>query len=126
MSSRSQRAHRREQADKAYELQIKAGSWGAAKYTAIGTAMATVAHYSWPMFRRQTLPFKGFLVSAFTIFGLVVGADNALLSHEADQRMVETNLRREARLDLANRGMIATETEISKWKEERAKSQPPP
>lgn len=58
-----------------------------------------------------------------TIFGLVVGADNALLSHEADQRIAETALRKEARIALGRRGIVATEGEIAKWKAERAKSQ---
>lgn len=56
------------------------------------------------------------------MFGLVLGADNALLSHEKDQRRVETALRREARIDLAKRGLVGTETEIAKWKDERAKA----
>ena len=99
--------------------------------------------------RKQTLAFKGFLVSActwftiklkfripththgspsilsvltVTMFGLVVGADNALLSHEKHQRRVESALRREARIDLAKRGLVGTETEIAKWKEERARA----
>ena len=55
------------------------------------------------------------------MFGLVVGADNALLLHEKRERMAETAIRREARLDLARRGLVGTETEIAKWKEERAK-----
>lgn len=56
------------------------------------------------------------------MFGLVLGAENALLSHEKDQRRVETALRREARIDLAKRGLVGTETEIAKWKDERAKA----
>lgn len=56
------------------------------------------------------------------MFGLVLGADNALLSHEKDQRRVETALRREARIDLAKRGLVGTETEIAKWKDERARA----
>jgi len=123
MSTSSERARRRREADHAYELQVRAASWGAAKYTAIGTSLATLGHFSWPLFRRQTLAFKGFLVSACTIFGLVLGADNALLSHESSQRITETAIRREARMDLARQGRVGTETEIAKWKEERAKEQ---
>jgi len=126
MSTAEQRAKRRQEIDRAYELQFKAASWGAAKYTAIGISLATLGHFTWPVFRRQTLAFKGFLVSAFTMFGLVLGADNALLSHEAAQRIAETKLRREARMDLARRGLVGTETEIAKWKEERAKMTGPP
>ncbi|KAI0069001.1 hypothetical protein BV25DRAFT_1910723 [Artomyces pyxidatus] len=92
---------------------------GAAQYGAAGAGLATLAHYTSPVFRRQTLAFKGFLVSIATIYGLVSAADTALLSHEHDQRMAETDLRREARLDLARRGMVPTETQIAKWKDER-------
>ncbi|KAI0939454.1 hypothetical protein AcW1_004491 [Taiwanofungus camphoratus] len=113
------RARRREEVDQAYELQARAAMIGAARYTAIGLGLATIGHYSWPLFRRQTLPFKAFLVSTFTVFGLVLGADNALLSHEAEKRQMETALRKEARIDLARRGLVATETEIAKWKAER-------
>lgn len=55
---------------------------------------------------------------AVTIFGLVVGADNALLSHEAGQRIEETAIRRRARMELAKRGIVGTETEIARWKAE--------
>lgn len=57
-----------------------------------------------------------------TICGLVFGAENALLAHEAERRREENNIRREARYDLARRGLIATETEIAKWKEARTRS----
>lgn len=55
------------------------------------------------------------------MFGLVVGADNALLSHEKERRKVESALRREARIDLARRGLVGTESEIAKWKEQKIK-----
>jgi len=113
------RATRKQDVDHAYELQAKAAVVGAARSTAVGLGLAVVGHYTWPVFRRQTLPFKGFLVSVFTIFGLVIGAENALLSHEAERRQTETALRKEARIDLARRGLVATETEIAKWKAER-------
>lgn len=89
--------------------------------------------------RRQTLALKGFLVSicqsrlyckspranfnfVVTIYGLVSGADTALLSHEHQQRLVENDLRREARIDLARRGLVATESQIMEWKDERKRS----
>ncbi|KLO12854.1 hypothetical protein SCHPADRAFT_398981 [Schizopora paradoxa] len=128
MSTAAQRAKRREELDRAYALQAKAAAW----YTVLGISLATIGHSFYPPFRRQTLAFKGFLVSAFTMFGLVVGADTALLSHERNQRISETALRREARLDLARRGIVGTESEIAKWKEEREarlaseQSEPPP
>jgi hypothetical protein len=91
--------------------------------------------------RRQTLAFKGFLVSisrppfpaqreflhyradalllsTVTIYGLISGADTALLSHESQQRLSENDLRREARIDLARRGLVPTESQIMKWKDE--------
>jgi len=80
------------------------------------------AHHTWPVFRRQTLALKGFLVSIFTIYGLVSGADSALLSHEHQQRLAENDLRREARIDLARRGLVATESQIMEWKDERKRS----
>ncbi|KAL6306632.1 hypothetical protein BKA93DRAFT_729008, partial [Sparassis latifolia] len=92
---------------------------GAARSTGVGLGLATIGHYTWPLFRRQTLAFKGFVVSIFTIFGLVIGAEHALQSHEAQRRQIESALRKEARLDLARRGLVATETEIAKWKAER-------
>jgi len=98
---------------------MKAAAWGAAKYTVLGISLATIGHSFYHPFRRQTLAFKGFLVSAFTMFGLVVGADTALLSHERHQRIAESAIRRDARIDLARRGIVGTETEIAKWKEER-------
>jgi hypothetical protein len=58
---------------------------------------------------------------AVTIAGLVIGADNALLTHEAERRRSEHAIRREARMDLARRGLIATETEIAKWRVERTR-----
>ncbi|KAF8528892.1 hypothetical protein BU17DRAFT_36686, partial [Hysterangium stoloniferum] len=83
--------------------------------TFFGLTLATIAHHTWPMFRRQTLAFKGFLVSACTIFGLVVGADRALLAHEVAHRMAEERIRRQARIDLAREGKVPTEPEIAKW-----------
>jgi hypothetical protein len=53
-----------------------------------------------------------------TIYGLVSSADTALLSHENRQRLTENELRREARIDLARRGLVATESQIMKWKDE--------
>ncbi|KAI0079661.1 hypothetical protein K474DRAFT_1658732 [Panus rudis PR-1116 ss-1] len=117
------RARRKEDADKAYALQVRAGTEGAVRYTAIGLGLAIIGHYTWPLFRRQTLAFKGFLVSGFTIYGLVVYAENALQTLEAEQRQSESLIRREARIDLARRGLVPTETEIAKWKAERLAQQ---
>ncbi|KAH7903634.1 hypothetical protein BJ138DRAFT_1167825 [Hygrophoropsis aurantiaca] len=115
------RSRLREDVDEAYALQIKAATKGALRSGAFGLGVVTFAHYTWPLFRRQTLPFKAFLVSGFTMFGLVIGADTALLSHEADRRRSEHAIRREARLDLARRGLVGTETEIAKWRADKAR-----
>ncbi|KAI0254322.1 hypothetical protein BJV78DRAFT_1186955 [Lactifluus subvellereus] len=112
------RSRRRELVDEAYNLQVKAGLMGAAKYGAFSLGSAILAQHTWPAFRRQTLPFKGFLISIFTIYGLVSSADTALLSHENRQRLTENELRREARIDLARRGLVATESQIMKWRDE--------
>ena len=66
-----ERARRKEQADRAYELQVKSGSLvglfpqeylmpesksdgasqGAIKATVYGLTLVTLAHYTWPLFR---------------------------------------------------------------------------
>jgi len=113
------RSRRRELVEEAYKLQAKAGLMGAAQYGAFGLGSAVLAQRTWPAFQRQTLAFKGFLVSIITIYGLIYRADTALLSHENQQRLTENDLRREARIDLARRGLVATESQIMKWKDER-------
>jgi len=118
----SARLRHREDVDEAHAIQTRAAIQGAAQATAVGLGMALIAHCSWPLFRRQTLAFKGFLVSGFTISGLVFGAENALLAHEAARRYEENSIRREARVDLARRGIIPTETEIRRWKESKNNS----
>jgi len=112
------RSRRREMVEEAYKLQVKAGVMGAARYGAFGLGAAILAHRTWPSFQRQTIAFKGFLVSIITIYGLVSCADTALLSHEHQQRLTENDLRREARIELARRGLVATESQITKWKDE--------
>jgi hypothetical protein len=54
-----------------------------------------------------------------TIVGLVFGAERALFEHENKKRREENIIRREARLDLARKGLIGTETEIANWKAEK-------
>ncbi|KAF8914110.1 hypothetical protein CPB84DRAFT_1811525 [Gymnopilus junonius] len=111
----SRRAKEREDLDKAHEFQTKGAMAGAARSTGIGLGLVIMAHHLWPIFRRQTLAFKGFLVSGFTMCGLVFGAESALIKYENTKRRDENILRREARLDLARRGLIGTETEIANW-----------
>lgn len=59
--------------------------------------------------------------SIVTISGLVFSAESALIQHENKRRREENILRREARFDLARRGLIGTETEIANWKIARKK-----
>ncbi|CCM01701.1 uncharacterized protein FIBRA_03765 [Fibroporia radiculosa] len=125
------RATRKEDVQKAYELQTRAGVAGAARSTAVGLGLAVLGHYTWPAFRILSLSLSVRISllkcrissDAFrlevTIFGLVIGAENALLSHEAERRRTETALRQEARIGLARRGLVATETEIARWKAEK-------
>ncbi|KIJ19921.1 hypothetical protein PAXINDRAFT_166118 [Paxillus involutus ATCC 200175] len=119
----SERARRAKAVEQAYTLQVAEGSKAAAKSGALGLGVVTLAHYTWPFFRRQTLPFKTFLVSLFGIYGLVIGADNALLSHEAEVRRSEQAIRRLAMLDLTRQGLVPTETAIAQWRAERARQE---
>ncbi|GLB33618.1 hypothetical protein LshimejAT787_0105020 [Lyophyllum shimeji] len=118
----STRLRHREDVDRAHEVQSKAAVEGGLRGTAVGLGLAIIGHHSWPLFRRQPLAFKAFLVSTFTVFGLVFGAENALQAHEAEQRYHENKLRKEARYDLARRGVVPTETEIAKWKREKVEA----
>lgn len=56
------------------------------------------------------------------MFGLVVMADDVLLKHEAVKRQNENAIRKEARYDMARRGIIPTETAIRAWRAEREKA----
>jgi hypothetical protein len=48
----------------------------------------------------------------------VVGADTVLLNHEGVQRSEEDLIRTVARRELARKGIIASESEIERWKDE--------
>ncbi|KAI6035218.1 hypothetical protein F5J12DRAFT_710427 [Pisolithus orientalis] len=129
-----------EEADRAYAIQVAAGTkvpsgpldltshgnsclpcaQSAAVYGVLGFGAVTIAHYTWPFFRHQTLAFKSFLVSTSMVFGLAIGADSALLSHEAERRRSENAVRRQAVLELSRRGMVPTETAIAKWRADKA------
>ncbi|PWZ00272.1 hypothetical protein BCV70DRAFT_237437 [Testicularia cyperi] len=110
--------HRENQIESAYELQRNAAIKGALIYTALGASTCFMAHHLFPGFRRQTLALKGFLTSGATIFGFVVGADTVLLSHESQQRSEENMVRSRARAELGKKGIVASEKEIERWKEE--------
>ncbi|KAG7097155.1 hypothetical protein E1B28_004533 [Marasmius oreades] len=115
----STRSRREEDANQAYDIQVKAGVQGAARASAVGIGLTIILHYTWPTFRRLRTPFKAFVVSGFAMAGLTFGAERALLAHESKRREEENALRRQARLELAQRGIIPTETEITKWRVER-------
>ncbi|KAI9632939.1 uncharacterized protein MKK02DRAFT_19734 [Dioszegia hungarica] len=110
------RANREEQTERAYRIQIEGGLQGALRWTMYGAAVVTLAHFTWPLFSRQTLAIKGFLVSSSSIFGLVVGADSHLFKYEHELRMQENEVRKYARNALAMEGKIATEREIGEWR----------
>ncbi|SNX84953.1 uncharacterized protein MEPE_03662 [Melanopsichium pennsylvanicum] len=110
--------HRENQIESAYELQKNAAIKGALLYTALGASSCFMAHHLFQGFRRQTLAFKGFITSGFAIFGFVVGADTVLLSHESQQRSEENMVRTRARAELGKKGIVASEKEIEKWKDE--------
>lgn len=78
----------------------------------------SLSPFTLSLHRRQTLAFKSFLTSGATIFGLVVGADTVLLSHEGKQRSEEEMIRRRARTELGRQGIVASETNIEKWKDD--------
>jgi len=117
------RTQQREDIDRAYEIQSRAAIEGATRTTAIGSGLVIIAHHTWPAFRRQTLAFKGFVISAFAISGLVFGAESALQQYENVRRREVNVIRREACLDLGRRGLVATETEIANWKAEKERQQ---
>ncbi|KZT58820.1 hypothetical protein CALCODRAFT_228751 [Calocera cornea HHB12733] len=100
-------------------MQTKGGLLGAVRWTGYGLFAVTIAHFTIPVFRRQTLAIKGFLVMGATTFGLCMGAETYLQAFEKKQRSEENEMRRQARYELAKRGMLATETNISTWKEEQ-------
>ncbi|EKM59663.1 uncharacterized protein PHACADRAFT_250305 [Phanerochaete carnosa HHB-10118-sp] len=88
-------------------------------FAALGAGLAVLGHRTWPSFRRQTLPFKCFLVSCFSIFGLVTYAESALQRLEQEERLREGEIRKQARLELSRQGLVPTETAIAQWKEAR-------
>lgn len=48
----------------------------------------------------------------------MVGADSVLLNHETRQRSEEEVIRNVARRELAKQGIMPSETEIEKWKDQ--------
>ena len=70
---------------------------------------------------KQTLPLKVFLVTIAAVFGFTMSADHALIRFETHRRIEEAAVRKEARMGLAKRGLVPTETEIAKWREANGK-----
>ncbi|TFL00565.1 hypothetical protein BDV98DRAFT_569218 [Pterulicium gracile] len=116
-SSTATRSRYEADVEAAYRIQAKAGILGMLRGTTIGLSLAVIAHYSWPVFRRQTLPFKAFLVSAFTMSGLVIEAESALMKYQTIKRREENAARREAKIALAKQGLVGTESEIAAWRD---------
>ncbi|BEI81059.1 hypothetical protein CcaverHIS002_0202190 [Cutaneotrichosporon cavernicola] len=110
------RGRRLAQQQRAYELQLIGGLQGMAWWTLYGMVGVGLLHRFNPTFRKQTWAIKAFLVSSASIFGLTIGADDYLLKYESAQRDQENAIRREARNALAAKGIIATETEIRRWR----------
>ncbi|KAJ7667818.1 hypothetical protein DFH06DRAFT_983332 [Mycena polygramma] len=117
--SESRRLRLRDDVEQAYSVQTRSAIEGALHGGALGLGSTIIAHYTWPFFRRQTFQFKGFLVCAGTVFGMVISAERALQEYEALRRWEENTIRKEARVDLARQGIIPTETAIAKWRATR-------
>ncbi len=45
---------RKDEIEKAYQVQVAAGLRGAAQFGAVGLGLAAIGHYSWPAFRCVT------------------------------------------------------------------------
>ncbi|KAH8113392.1 hypothetical protein DFH11DRAFT_1727867 [Phellopilus nigrolimitatus] len=115
------RAKRREEVEQAYALQAKAASWGALKYGTFGAALATFAHHTWPTFRHMLTLACCSSVSPQSCASASSRTQRAPSSRTSgSSASQESRLRREARIDLARRGVVGTETEITKWKEDHA------
>ncbi|TIA93345.1 hypothetical protein E3P99_00120 [Wallemia hederae] len=110
------RGRRTDAVDYAHKLQIWHGTIGMLKYTCYGSILVYLANMRFPWMQRQTLAGKAFVVSSFSIFGLVVSADSHLLSHERQQGSVENEVRRRALEDLSEKhGIVASEGQIRRW-----------
>ncbi|KAI9616399.1 hypothetical protein H4Q26_010791 [Puccinia striiformis f. sp. tritici PST-130] len=129
---------------------VKGATEGGVRWAIYSTILCGIGHIYWPFFRKQTLAFKGFLISSgkiltiqsylteldesnlhlavgvvwelATMSGMVIWADYYLLRHEKKIRRADDMMRRQARKDLGERGIIATESELNKWKLEQLDS----
>lgn len=106
---------RKRRQQEAYDLQMWGATEGAVRWTLYGLIFTTTLHHTWPLFRRQTLAGKAFVVSGFTIFGLVTWADHYLIAYEREERQQNEMLRRAAQRSIASTGKVASEREIRSW-----------
>eukprot|EP00002_Diphylleia_rotans_P019009 TRINITY_DN3677_c0_g1_i1.p1 TRINITY_DN3677_c0_g1~~TRINITY_DN3677_c0_g1_i1.p1 ORF type:complete len:108 (-),score=27.91 TRINITY_DN3677_c0_g1_i1:99-422(-) len=56
---------------------LREGVKGAAIYSVITAAAVFAAHRSWPLFQKQTLAFKVFIVSGGATCGMMIEGENA-------------------------------------------------
>ena len=57
-------------------------------------------------------------LTAATCIGIVFGAERELQKYEHDKRSYDNLIRSRAMRELGQRGILASETEINKWREE--------
>ncbi|KAI5475178.1 hypothetical protein MNV49_001865 [Pseudohyphozyma bogoriensis] len=100
----------------AYRLQVLGAREGAIKGTLVAGTLVALAHWRFPLVRRQTLAGKAFLTMWGTIFGMVTHADHYLLEWEEQHRRASEKWRNQARAEMAGQGLIPTETSMRQWK----------
>lgn len=62
--------------DQAYAQAKEGALEGALRWGAAGLVVFGVAQFTWPLYRRLTVPFKSFLLMSTMITGGVVNADH--------------------------------------------------
>lgn len=111
---------------------------GAAVWTIVGFSCVFVAHHLLPSFKyvsvqnnmpgvthsllkacsqfhvRDTIQ----VLTTATCIGIVFGAERELQKYEHDRRSYDNLIRSRAMRELGQRGIVASETEITKWREE--------
>ncbi|GAA5898153.1 hypothetical protein JCM6882_003338 [Rhodosporidiobolus microsporus] len=108
--------HGEEDEEVAYRLQVIGAREGAIRWTLIAGAAMLFANHRYPLVARHTLAGKAFVVSWFSIFGMVINADHYLLEWEQQHRIASEKWRELARKELAAKGTIPTETAMRAWK----------
>ncbi|KAL7415695.1 hypothetical protein BDY24DRAFT_381919 [Mrakia frigida] len=110
-----QRKARSESADEALRAQTQGGLEGMIIYSLVATGVCAVLHQTWPLFRRQTLAGKAFLVSGAGMSGLVIRAEYKLQRYEYKQKRIWNEERKQASAQLAREGSVGSEEEIKRW-----------